>query len=248
MVIARRKGYRIVFLITFLFSIYTTSILFLYFQSKTINRFLSNDFRIIVAIKDGVKDDIVSKVANIKGVKSCKRVSSDDLMSKLEKEDKELYFSIRSLSKNPIPDVVEVEIDSMYLGGIDNIVDEISKVSGISDIRYRPDEIVAIMHTEFYSRFLLFVFGMGFVVIFLMIIFSIIHAGISGFWASVVESSKWFLNGIAGSAVGIGFVYIILLPIKNITPLWNWFEWYYSFAIILSCGFIGWVFYQWKKD
>lgn len=244
----KRKGYRIVFLITFLFSIYTSAALFLYFQSKTINRFLSDDFRVIVSVMDGKIDSVLSKIQSVKGIKGFKKVLSDELLSRLEKEDRELYLSIKSLSKNPVPDIIEIEIDPLYLGGIDSIVGEISKIEGVSDIRYRPDEIVAIIHTEFYSRFLLFVFGVGFVVILLMVVFSIIHAGVGGFWMSLIESSKWFLNGVAGSVVGIGFVYLIILPIKNLTPLWSWFEWYYSGAVMLSGGFIGWVFYQWKKD
>ena len=248
MVVLRRKGYRIVFLITFLFSIYTATIIFLYFQSKKINRFLSDDFRVVVSLLDKAPQDILSRISSIRGVKSYKKVLSSELMSQLEKEDRDLYLSVKSLAKNPIPDIVEVEVDPLYLWGIDSIVDEISKIPGVGEIRYRPDEIAAIIHTEFYSRFLLFVFGMGFVVIFLMILFSIIHVGFSGFFSSVIESSKWFLNGLAGSLLGVVFVYIILMPIKNITPLWSWFDWYYSFAVIISGGFIGWVFYQWKRD
>ncbi|MCX7905341.1 MAG: permease-like cell division protein FtsX [Elusimicrobiales bacterium] len=248
MIVNKRKGYRIVFLISLLFSIYTFSMLFLFFQAKNINKFLSEDFRIIVALSKNSKQDVIQNISNIKGVKNSVFVSSDELMKRLEKEDIELYLSIKSLSKNPVPDIVEVEIDSMYLGSIELILNEISKINGVEDIRYRPDEIIAIMHSEFYSRFLLFVFGMSFFIIFLMIVFSIIHVGFGGFVLSLKESSKWFLNGVGGGFLGMIFVYLILLPLKYITPIWSWFKWYYSISIILSCGFIGWVFYQWKKD
>lgn len=249
MINIKRKGYRIIFLVTFLFSIYTSAILFLYFQAKTISNFLTSDFRIIVSLTDNAsKQDVESKINSIKGVKSSTKVSSQTLLKKLEAEDKELYLSIKSLAKNPVPDIIEVELDLMYLGNVENIVNEISKINGVLDIRYRPDEIIAIMHSEFYSRFLFFVFGMSLVVIFLLILFSIIHIGINNFLISLVESSKWFLNGVLGGMIGILFVYIILFPMKNITPLWSWFKWYYSLAVIISCGFIGWVFYQWKKD
>lgn len=248
MINIKRKGYRIVFLMAFLFSIYTSAILFLYFQAKTISSFLTNDFRIIVSLTDNASPDIENKINSIKGVKNSVKVSSQTLLKKLELEDKELYFSIKSLAKNLVPDIIEIELDLMYLGNVENIVNEISKINGVLDVRYRPDEIVAIMHSEFYSRFLFFVFGMSFIVIFLLVLFSVIHTGISNFWVSLTESSKWFFNGVLGGLIGIVFVYIILLPMKNITPLWSWFKWYYSLTILLSCGFIGWVFYQWKKD
>lgn len=244
----KRKGYRIIFLTTFLFSIYTSAILFLYFQAKTISSFLADDFRIIASLNDNTPTDLEKRIASIKGVKNVLRVTSQTLLKRLETEDKELYLSIKSLAKNPIPDIIEVELDLMYLGNIENIVNEISKMNGVLDVRYRPDEIVAIMHSEFYSRFLFFIFGMSSIIIFLMILFSIIHVGFDNFLLSLTESSKWFLNGALGGIIGIVFVYTILLPMKNITTMWSWFKWYYSLAIILCCGFIGWVLYQWKKD
>lgn len=248
MFINKRKGYRIVFLISFLFSIYTSSILFIYFQSKIINKFLLEDFRIVAAISNKKIEETVSKISQIKGIKAVNFVSSQELLKRLEEEDRELYLAVKSFSTNPVPDVAEIEVDDMYFGAVDNIVDNLSRIDGITDIRYRPDELVAIMHSEFYIRFLMFVLTMSFFVIFLMIIFSLIHAGLNGFIFSVAESFKWFLNGILGGVSGIFFIYVIVLPLKKITPFWKWFEWYYIVIVVISCGFIGWVFYQWKKD
>ncbi len=247
MVITRRKGYRIAFLVCLLFSIYTSAILFMYFQARYINSFLLEDFRIIASLQT-LNNKTVYDISAIKGVKSVKIIKSDELMKRLESEDKELYLSIKSLSKNPVPDVAEIEVDDMYFGYVQSIASSISSVSGVEEVRYRPDELVAIMHTEFYMKFLMFVFAVSISVIFVMIVFSVFHIGFGGFVLSVIESSKWFLNGVVAGFCGVAFVYVILLPLKNLSVLWQWFDWYYSALIIWCSGFIGWVFFQWKKD
>ncbi|MGC8866722.1 MAG: permease-like cell division protein FtsX [Elusimicrobiales bacterium] len=248
MIVKKSKGYRIAFLVSFLFSIYSSAILFMHFQARYVNGFLLNDFRIIASLSSIWDDKTVSQISAIRGVKNVRVVKSEELMKRLESEDKELYFSIKSLSKNPVPDIVEIEVDDMYFGYAENIVKELSLVNGVEEIRYRPDELVAIMHTEFYMRFLMFVFSMSLSIIFLMILFSAFHSGFKGFISSVIESSKWFLNGVAAGAIGVIFVYIIVIPLKNLSVLWSWFEWYYTLCIIMCSGFIGWVFFQWKKD
>lgn len=246
---ANKRGYRVVFLSTLIFSIYFETVSFFYFQTKEISKILLKDFRVVVSLKkDANLDDIMNKISALKGITGKKYVKSEENLKKIEEEDKDLYLSIKSMALNPIPDIIELEIDPLFLGNISYIVDDISKINGVMDIRYKPDEIVAIMHILFYSKFLFLIITSTIVIVGMTLILTILHSGISNFFASLFESVKWSFDGMLGSLGGILFIYIIIYPIRYLSPLWSWPSFYWHIITLLSGGLMGWILYQWKRN
>lgn len=249
MSLLNKKGYRIVFLATFIFGIYIETIIFFYFQTNKITKLLSDDFRIVVALKKNVdKSKIIDSLSNINGVSRTDYFTSDDMLKKLDSEDKELSLSIKSMPVNPVPDIVEISPTQSAMGNIDGMVGEISKLDGIMDIRYKPDELVAIMHTLFYSKLLFLIIGMSLLTMVAIFFSGIYHVGFNNFFSSLKESLKWFINGILGVLTAILCVYIIIYPIKYISVVWYWPSIIWHFFALVSGGIMGWVLYQWKKN
>jgi hypothetical protein len=159
-----------------------------------------------------------------------------------------LYLSIKSMALNPIPDIIKIEVDPIFLGNIDMIVDTLSKNDSITDIRYKPDEVVAIMHIEFYKRLLFLIIGITVALVFVILVSAVLYVGVGGVLSSFGESVKWFFDGVFGSLCGILSVYFIVYPTKYISQLWYWPEFYYNLCVLISGGVVGWVLYQWKKS
>jgi len=244
-----KKGYRIVFLSALIIGIYFEIVIFFYFQSKNISQLLLNDFRIVVALKKGTKpDEIKNSIMENNWVKNIEYVSSRSILNDLEKNDNLLYLSIKSMSLDPIPDILKIEVDPLFMGNIDSLVDILSKNENIIDIRYKPDEVVAIMHVEFYKRLLFLIMGLTFVVIGVIFISGVLHVGFENFFSSLRQSLKWFLNGFLGAFLGTVCVYIIVYPVKYISQIWYWAPFYYHIIVAFSGGVVGWVLYQWKKN
>lgn len=246
--LSKKKGYRIVFLASLLFTSFFETILFIFFQVDGIKKMLNDDFAVVVAVADAKSQDVIKKLEGNKFVKSMNYRSKDEILDELKKDDEELYLSVSSVNKNPIPDIIKLKIKDEYLGNIDKIVDSISNIDGIIDIRYKPDEIVAIMHVNFYYNFFFVTIVFSILIVSLIIFMGILHVGVSNFFDSVKESLKWFLDGVMGSSVAIFFVYIIVYPVKYISPFWHWPSVFWHLLSLLSGGFLGWVLYQWKKN
>jgi cell division protein FtsX len=244
-----KKGYRIVFLATLIMGVYFEVVLFFYFQVRNISNLLLNDFRIVVALKKQSNvEDVKKKILENKWVKGIEYMSRDKILDDLEKTDNLLYLSIKSMALNPIPDIIKIEVDPVFLGNIDMIVDTLSKNDSITDIRYKPDEVVAIMHIEFYKRLLFLIIGITVALVFVILVSAVLYVGVGGVLSSFGESVKWFFDGVFGSLCGILSVYFIVYPTKYISQLWYWPEFYYNLCVLISGGVVGWVLYQWKKS
>ncbi len=244
-----KKGYRIIFLVTLILGVYFEALIFFYFQTRKISEVLLDDFKIIIAISDKAdKDKIIKEIISVKGVNGANFIPKEDILDQLEKEDNELYISIRSMKINPIPDIIEVKVDPLFVGSIDNIVDEISKVKGIFDIRYKPDELLALVHNLFYSRFLSLVIWVSILIVSFSVIIAIIYRGFSNFLNSLLDSFKYFLDGMLGAFVGIVFIYLTIYPIKYLSILWIWPELIWHIVTLIMGGLMGWVLFQWKKS
>ncbi|HOJ85314.1 MAG: permease-like cell division protein FtsX [Elusimicrobiales bacterium] len=244
-----KKGYRIVFLATLIFGIYFEAVSFFYFQTSKISKMLINDFRIVAALKKQASvEDTVKKISLINGITSVNFVKSEESLKRIQNEDNELYLSIKSMALNPVPDILEISVDPIFMGNIDVIVQKISDSEGVMDIRYKPDELVAIMHTLFYSKFLFLIIGATIVIIGITVFSAVLHVGFSNFFASIMESIKWFLNGMFGSLIAVVFIYILIYPIKYISPLWEWPSAPWHIITLLFGGLMGWVLYQWKRN
>jgi cell division protein FtsX len=244
-----RKGYRIVFLLSLSISLLFECLIFIYTQINKIDFVLKQDFR-VMAIKsaDGDESKIYEDLKKINGVKSVNFVPSSEILKKIELEDKELYYSISSLGKKPVPDIYELEVDDYALGNMDSFVDNLLKLKGVEDVKYKILESYAIMHFSFYSNFVSVVLSLLILTLSLLVLMGIMHVGISNFFSSLKNALKWFFSGVLGSLCAIFFVYVVIYPVKFLSPIWQWPDYSWHFLITIFSGLIGWVFYQWKKS
>jgi len=74
------------------------------------------------------------------------------------------------------------------------------------------------------------------------------HVGVANFFGSVRNSFKWFSAGALGSVCAVFFTYTIVYPVKYLSPVWEWPSVAWHVFLVLSCGLLGWVLYQWKES
>lgn len=245
---SKKKGYRIVFLVVFILALFFETLLFLATQVDNIKKLIENDFRIVlVTAKNKDIKAIKDSLAKIKGVKNIYYIPADETLQKIKSSDKELYASLANVGHSAVPDIIELEVDYTILSKIENFIDEVIKIDGIIDIKYKMLEAYALTHFSFYSNFISVVFSISYFVFAFLIVMGIMHCGIKNFFSSIRDSFKWFGAGFLGGLFAVVFFYFIVYPVKYLTPVWQWPSIFNHIAIVISCGLIGWVLHQWKN-
>lgn len=244
-----KKGYRIIFLLSLAFAVLFECLIFMHSQVKKIESLLKSDFRIILVKSSAEKKEaVLEKVSALKGVKSAVFVSSQETMEKIKQDDRELYYSLSAVGRNPVPDIIEVELEDAALGDLENFTGEALKINGVEDVKYKILESYAIIHFSFYSNFLSVIISLTLLVSILILFTGMAHAGFSNFFTSLKSSMKWFSAGLLGAACAIFFVYLVIYPVKYLSPVWAWPAYWWHAVVAAICGLFGWVFYQWKKS
>lgn len=246
---ARKKGYRIIFLTAIVFSVLFECLIFMRSQVMRIEGILRDDFRVVLVLSSShSRETILEKVYALKGIKKAQLVYSWQTMERIKQEDKELYYSLSAVGKNPVPDIIEVELEDAILGNLESFAEEAMKIKGVDDVKYKLLEAYAIIHFSFYSSFLSVITSLALLVSSLIVFTGIAHVGFLGFFSSLKNSMKWFSSGFLGATCAIFFVYIVIYPVKYLSPIWAWpSNWWHLFVAVI-CGLFGWVFYQWKKS
>lgn len=90
---ARRKGYRVVFLLAFTAAVLFEALLFLHTQAREILSLLEDDFRVVVLLKDGgrkERDALWESIRALQGVRSAVFISKDERLARMREDDPEL--------------------------------------------------------------------------------------------------------------------------------------------------------------
>ncbi len=246
---SHKKGYRIIFLTALLFAVLFECLIFMRSQLMKIESILRDDFRIVLVLSPSEKKEtVLEKVYALKGIKKAELVLSSQTMERIKQEDKELYYSLSAVGKNPVPDIIEAELEDAALGNLESFAEEAMKVKGVDDVKYKLLEAYAIIHFSFYSNFLSVIISLALLVSALIVFTGIAHAGFGNFFSSLRNSMKWFSSGFFGAACAVFFVYIVIYPVKYLSPVWSWPSHWWHLLLSVICGLLGWVFYQWKKS
>ncbi len=244
-----KNGYRIIFLVSLVFALLFECLVFIRSQVQKIESVLRDDFRIVlVKLPEVSKESVMEKVAALQGVSNVVFVSSQETLEKIKQEDKELYYSLSAVGRNPIPDIIEVQLQDTALGDLENFATEALKIRGIDDVKYKILESYAIIHFSFYSKFLSVIISLALLIAIIIFFTGIAHAGFSNFFTSLRNSFKWFSAGLLGAGCAVSFVYMVIYPVKYLSPVWVWPSYWWHILVGLVCGLLGWVFYQWKKN
>ena len=246
-----RKGYRVAFLLAFSAGLLAELLLFMHAQMREISMLLKDDFRIVV-VRDGksreTADAIGSALAALKGTQQAVYVPRQDRLARLKAEEPDLVASVLSPGSNPMPDTWEVSIAEEALGDLNAWTDAAWRISGVGDIKYKPLEAYAVMHSVFYGHLITLGLALAFLAFMIMTAMVLTHGHTPATLAATLVADRvWFLAGAGGAAVSCLAAYAVVYPVKYLSPVWVWPNPLLQAAVVLSGALLGWVLCQWKN-
>jgi len=247
-----RKGYRVAFLLAFSAGLMAEMLLFLHAQMREVSVLLKEDFRIIVLRDEKASqtsDAIGAALAALKGTSRALFVSRQDRLSRLKAEEPELVASVLSSGANPMPDTWEVSIDEEALGDMNAWTDAAWKIPGVGDVKYKPLEAYAVMHSLFYGHLISLALTLSFLAFILLAAMVLTHGHTPAALAAALGADKlWFLAGGGGAALAALAAYAVAYPVKYLSPVWVWPNPLWQVAMTGSGALLGWVVFQWKNE
>ena len=247
-----RKGYRVVFLLAFSAGLLAEMLLFLQAQMREIASLLKEDFRIVVVKDDRTKvkpEDIGAALSAIKGTDQAVFVSCQDRLARLKAEEPDLVASVLPPGSNPMPDTWEVIVREDALGNLNSWIDAAWRVKGVGDIKYKPLEAYAIMHAVFYDHLIGLGLALSFLAFMLMAAMTLTYWHESASLTVVMPGEKaWILAGAAGAALSSLAAYVVVYPVKNLSPVWVWPNPLWQAVAVGAGALMGWSLGRWKND
>jgi len=246
-----RKGYRVAFLLAFSAGLLAEMLIFMHAQMREISMLLKEDFRIVVVRDEKSKetsDAVGAALAAIKGTRQAVFVSRQDRLARLKAEEPDLVASVLPPGTNPMPDTWEVAIEEDTLGDINGWTDAAWRISGVGDIKYKPLEAYAVMHSLFYGHLITLSLALAFLAFMVMTAMVLTHGHTpAGLAASLGADKFWFLAGGGGAAASALAAYAVVYPVKYLSPVWAWPSPLWQAALIVAGALFGWTLCQWKN-
>lgn len=247
-----RKGYRVAFLLAFSAGLMAELLLFMHAQMREISLLLKDDFRIVVVRDDRSKETpeaVGAALSAIKGSSQVVYVSRQDRLARLKADEPELVASVLPPGSNPMPDTWEVTIAEDALGDMNSWTDAAWRVPGVADLKYKPLEAYAIMHSVFYGHLITLSLALAFLAFMIMTAMVLTHGHTpAALAASLGADRHWFFSGAGGGAASALAAYAVVYPVKYLSPVWVWPNPMWQAAVIASGSLLGWVLCQWKND
>ncbi len=246
-----RKGYRVAFLLAFSAGLLAQMLIFLQAQMREITALLREDFRIIVVKDDRAKEpqeEIAAALDGVRGTEQAVFISRQDRLARLKTEEPELVASVLPPGSNPMPDTWEVVIKEEALGDLNAWTDAVWRVPGVADVKYKPLEAYAIMHSVFYGHLITLGLALAFLAFMVMSAMILTHGHTPAELAASLSADKiWFLAGAGGGALSALASYAVVYPVKYLSPVWVWPSPLWQAAVAFFGALLGWVLCQWKK-
>ncbi|MDQ7772093.1 MAG: permease-like cell division protein FtsX [Elusimicrobiales bacterium] len=249
---ARRKGYRVVFLLAFTAAVLFEALLFLHTQAREILSLLEDDFRVVVLLKDGgrkERDALWESIRALQGVRSAVFISKDERLARMREDDPELIKGALSLGPNPLPDSYEIAVDQAVMSSLSSWTELLWGMSGVAEVRYKQLEAYAILHFSFYDNFMALAFGLSLLGAVLFSLTVLLHRfSPAGLMEGIRRDKRWFFSGAGGAAAAVLACYLIVYPVRYLSPVWAWPNPLWHLAGVLAAGFLAWTLVQWKNS
>lgn len=250
--VRHRKGYRVAFLLAFSAGLMAEMLLFLQAQMREITVLLKEDFRIIVVKDERSKEPseaIGAALAALRGTEQAVFISRQDRLARLKTEEPELVASVLPPGSNPMPDTWEVIIKEEALGDLNAWSDAAWRIPGVSDLKYKPLEAYAIMHSVFYGHLITLGLALAFLAFMVMAAMTLTHGHTpASLAASLGADRNWFLSGAGGALASALAAYAVAYPVKYLSPVWVWPNPVWQVALAVAGALLGWALCQWKND
>ena len=247
-----RMGYRVAFLLAFSAGLLAEMLLFMHAQMRETSVLLKEDFRIIVVRDERSKETPEAMGAALSGIPGTAQavfVSRQDRLARLKAEEPELVASVLPPGSNPMPDTWEVTIGEDSLGDMNAWTDKAWRIPGVADVKYKPLEAYAIMHSVFYGHLIALGLALSFLAFMIMAAMAITHGHTpSSLTNSLSADRNWFFAGAGGGAASALAAYAVVYPVKYLSPVWVWPNPMWQAAVAASGALLGWALCQWKND
>ncbi len=249
---SRRKGYRVVFLLAFSAAVLFEALLFLHTQVREILSLLEDDFRVVVLLKDGgrrERDALWESIRSLQGVRSAVFIPRDERLARMRDEDPDLIKGALSLGPNPLPDSYEIAVDQSVMSSLNTWTELLWAMDGVAEVRYKQLEAYALLHFFFYESFVTLVFGLSLLGAALLALTVLLYRfSPAGLMEGIRRDSRWFLSGAGGAGTAVLACYLIVYPVRYLSPVWAWPNPLWHLAGILVSGFLAWTLVQWKNS
>jgi len=247
-----RKGYRVAFLLAFSAALLAEMLLFLQAQMKEISLLLKEDFRIVVVRDERSKETaeaIGAALSALSGTEEAVFLSRKDRLARLKGEEPELVASVLPPGSNPMPDTWEVIMKEDALGDMNSWTDAAWRIPGVADIKYKPLEAYAIMHSVFYGHLITLGLALAFLAFMIMAAMVLTHGRTPAeLAASLGADRNWFLAGAGGSAAAALVSYAVVYPVKYLSPVWVWPNPVWQAVLLTAGALLGWTLCCWKSE
>lgn len=249
------RGHRVMFLLALCLFLLAQTVLFFRGQAKLITAMLKDDFKIILIVDDELPDSEIraleSKLMGVEHLNDVKFVSRDESFALVQRQDPELAQTVLTFGQNPMPRYFAIKVDDVALGNIGmwlqtSIMDGMKGISGVS---YNPDAVYALLQAEFYSGLLSMVIAITAVAIIMLAFFvewsAAKHLPLNHRFGHAVS---WMMSGFLGALVSWLILWLMVYPMKHLSPMWWSAPVLWRQAGMLVCGAVlGWTMFRWKE-
>lgn len=213
---------------------------------------LRDDFRVVLFLGAPMEEArakvIEEKLRSAPEVADVRYVSADDALAALKREDPELAESVALVSDNPLPAGFEVRPAPESFTHLGAWLDGAQRLAEWSDVRYKPDQVSAILRLRFYARLLRMTLST------LLCLAAGLALAVVG-WPLVTAKSKphhdWAVPvwwAAAGGATGAALALAIAWPLHRDELLWAWPQPLAQAALVAACAVLGWSPSLWRSD
>jgi len=229
-------------LLAFSFGLAGETLLFLRHQCARVEASLLADFRVLAFVSEkaeGREKVVEEKIRALDGVRDVRFISREAELAELKERDPDVAQSVALLGENPLPPAFEIRLFPEAAARLPAWLDSLYKLEGLSDVRFKPMEIQAILQTGFYRRFIELAMSAAALVWFAGcaagLWFSTRKAGAASLWREVKPRMEY---GLVFACIGAGMIYLAALPFKAQAGLWAWPSLPVQAALVLA-GAVG---------
>ena len=231
------------------------TLLFMQRQCAKIQSVLSDDFRIVLFLKNDLEESrqkiVADQLRGLPEVAYVRGISRQEAMADLRREDPELAESVTFLSDNPLNPAFEVVIKEAGFGNIAHFLAAAQPLADWSDIRYKPAQVRAIFQAQFYKHVIDLALNAILCLVAVMaltLLWPLARAGSRG-WTTFSLAfghkhpfpSMSLAATAAGALAGEAAVALVVAPMQRFPPWWDWPTIDRQILLVAGATVAGWI-------
>jgi cell division protein FtsX len=226
------------------------TLLFLAGQCGRIETSLRDDFKVVFFLRadldEGKRKIIEEQFRAFPEVEDVRGISKQEALTDLKRTDPELVDSIILVGENPLQNAYEVRLGEAGVARLQDWLGRAQELADWADIRYKPSEVEAILRVQFYGRFLSLALSAIACLIGAMALGGLWSTGRRGgrgsfkLRAELAHCGLHAALGAAGAAVGATVVFMMVLPMRQLSSWWAWPSSASQLGLAVGAAVIGW--------